>query len=123
MPGKHGQLQRVSIAVYGHACCRQFLVREKHSNELVVALRSMLQSIQPDRHGISVVTQEAVGIYNGAIFHFSSGHLSSYVIPISLLEEVTSILHVWYGHHMESKAPKSSALLITHHSVKGMTRT
>ena len=58
-----------------------------------------------------------------AIFHFSSEHLSSYVIPISLLEEVTSILHVQYGHLTESKAPKSSALVITHHSVKGMTRS
>ena len=38
MLGKHGQLQRVFIAVYGCACCHQYLVRERQSDELVVAL-------------------------------------------------------------------------------------
>ena len=38
MLGKHGQLQHVFIAVYSHACCHQYLVRKKRSDELVVAL-------------------------------------------------------------------------------------
>ena len=37
MLGKHGQLQRVFIAVLA-SCCHQYLVREKWSDELVVAL-------------------------------------------------------------------------------------
>ena len=37
MLGKHSQLQRVFIAVYGRACCHQYLVCEKQSDELVVA--------------------------------------------------------------------------------------
>ena len=38
MLGKHDKLQRVFIAVYGHACCHQYLVHEKQSDELVATL-------------------------------------------------------------------------------------